>query len=70
MERAGTTEDLGTRSEDGLTRIFKLKQGIKYQDGTPVEAADYAYAIKRSFAHDLYDAGPTYQQQFFKDGDK
>jgi peptide/nickel transport system substrate-binding protein len=63
-------EDLGTKSADGLTWTFKLKQGIKYMDGTPVKAADYAYAIKRSFAHDLYDAGPTYQLQFFKDGDK
>jgi peptide/nickel transport system substrate-binding protein len=63
-------EDLGTKSADGLTWTFKLKQGIKYMDGTPVKAADYAYAIKRSFAHDLYDAGPTYQNQFFKDGDK
>jgi peptide/nickel transport system substrate-binding protein len=63
-------EDLGTRSADGLTWTFKLKKGIKYNDGTPVKAADYAYAIKRSFAHDLYDAGPTYQIQFFKDGEK
>src|SRR4051795_1104586 len=63
-------EDLGTKSANGLTWTFKLKQGIKYQDGRPVKAADYAYAIKRSFAHDLYDAGPTYQQQFFLDGDK
>jgi peptide/nickel transport system substrate-binding protein len=62
-------EDLGTPSADGLTWTFKLKQGIKYMDGTPVKAADYAYAIKRSFAHDLYDAGPTYQIQFFKDGE-
>ncbi|GAA1134333.1 ABC transporter substrate-binding protein [Kribbella jejuensis] len=63
-------EDLGTKSADGLTWTFKLKQGIKYMDGTPVKAADYAYAIKRSFAHDLYDAGPTYQMQFFLDGEK
>ena len=62
-------EDLGTKSADGLTWTFKLKQGIKYQDGSTVKAADYAYAIKRSFAHELFDAGPTYQLQFFKDGD-
>jgi peptide/nickel transport system substrate-binding protein len=61
-------EDLGTKSADGLTWTFKLKKGIKYDDGTPVKAEDYAYAIKRSFAHDLFDGGPTYQIQFFKDG--
>ncbi|WP_328522717.1 ABC transporter substrate-binding protein [Kribbella sp. NBC_00359] len=63
-------EDLGTKSEDGLTWTFKLKKGIKYMDGSPVKAEDFAYSIKRSFAHDLYDAGPAYQIQFFKDGDK
>ncbi|MDX6262189.1 MAG: peptide/nickel transport system substrate-binding protein [Kribbellaceae bacterium] len=62
-------EDLGTKSADGLTWTFKLKKGIKYDDGTPVTAADFAYAIKRSFAHDLFDGGPTYQIQFFKDGE-
>jgi peptide/nickel transport system substrate-binding protein len=63
-------EDLGTKSADGLTWTFKVKQGLKYMDGTPIDIKDYAYAIKRSFAHDLYDAGPTYQTEFFKDGDK
>ena len=63
-------EDLGKVSDDKLTWTFKLKPGIKYSDGTPVKAEDFAYAIKRSFAHDLYDAGPAYQIQFFKDGDK
>ncbi len=63
-------EDLGTVSADGLTWTFKLKQGIKYQDGSEVKAEDYAYAIKRSFAHDLFDSGPTYQIQFFKGLDK
>jgi peptide/nickel transport system substrate-binding protein len=63
-------EDLGTKSADGLTWTFKLKKGIKYNDGTEVKAADFAYSIKRSFAHTLYDAGPGYQLQFFKDGDK
>ncbi|WP_112240134.1 ABC transporter substrate-binding protein [Kribbella monticola] len=63
-------EDLGTKSADGLTWTFKLKQGIKYSDGSLVKAEDYAYSIKRSFAHELYDSGPTYQIQFFKDGEK
>ena len=62
-------EDLGTPSADGLTWTFKLKKGIKYQDGTPVKAEDLAYSVKRSFAHDVYDAGPTYQLDYFKDAD-
>jgi peptide/nickel transport system substrate-binding protein len=60
--------DLGTTSADGLTWTFKLQPNIKYADGTAVAIDDLAYAIKRSFAHDVYDAGPTYQMQYFKDG--
>ncbi|MHB1472643.1 MAG: ABC transporter substrate-binding protein [Dermatophilaceae bacterium] len=63
-------EDLGKVSADQLTWTFKLKKGIKYQDGSPVKAEDFAYSIKRSFAHDLFDAGPTYQLTYFKDHDK
>jgi peptide/nickel transport system substrate-binding protein len=60
--------DTGTVSADKLTWTFKMRQGIKYEDGTTVKVEDLAYAIKRSFAHDVYAAGPTYQLQYFKDG--
>jgi len=62
--------DLGTPSADKLTWTFKMQPNIKYEDGTPVKIEDLAYAIKRSFAHDIYVNGPTYQLQYFKDGDK
>lgn len=62
--------DLGTPSADRLSWTFKLQPGIKYEDGTEVKVEDLAYAIKRSFAHDVYVNGPTYQMQYFKDGDK
>lgn len=62
--------DLGTVSADGLTWKFKLKGSFKYEDGTPVTVDDLAYSVKRSFAHDIYENGPTYQMTYFKDGDK
>ena len=62
--------DLGTASADKLTWTFKLQPGMKYADGTDVKVEDLAYAVKRSFAHDVYVNGPTYQLQYFKDGDK
>jgi peptide/nickel transport system substrate-binding protein len=62
--------DVGTVSADKLTWTFKLQPGIKYEDGTPIKIEDMAYAIKRSFAHDVFVNGPTYQMQYFKDGDK
>jgi len=62
--------DLGTPSADGLTWTFKTKGSFKYDDGTEVKIEDFAYAVKRSFAHDVFANGPTYQMQYFKDGDK
>ncbi len=60
--------DLGKVSEDGLSWTFTLKDGLKYEDGTPVTSKDIAFAIKRSFDKDLAGNGPTYQKDFFKGG--
>ena len=62
--------DLGQVSEDGLTWTFTLKDGLKYEDGSPITAEDVAYGIKRSFAVDELPGGPTYQMDYLKDGDK
>lgn len=62
--------DLGTHNEDFTEWKFTLKDGIKFQDGNPVKAQDFAYAIKRSFAVEELPNGPVYQQTFFADGDK
>lgn len=34
-------------SEDSLTWTFKVRQDVKFHDGTPMTAADFAYAINR-----------------------
>jgi peptide/nickel transport system substrate-binding protein len=62
--------DLGTASADGLTWTFKMKGTFKYEDGSDVKIDDFAYSVKRSFAHDVFPNGPTYQLTYFKDGDK
>ena len=62
--------DLGTASADKLTWTFKMTGQYKYEDGSDVKVEDLAYAIKRSFAHDVYPNGPAYQLTYFKDGDK
>jgi peptide/nickel transport system substrate-binding protein len=61
--------DLGTHNKDMTEWSFTLKDGLKYEDGSPVKAADIAYAISRSFAIEELPDGPTYQLQFFLDGD-
>jgi len=62
--------DLGRPSSDNKAWTFTLRQGLKYEDGTPVKAADVAYAVKRSFAIAELPDGPTYNTTFFLDGDK
>lgn len=47
-------------SADKLTYTFKLKDGIKFEDGTAVTSKDVKYAIERTFAQDVLSGGPTY----------
>ena len=61
--------DLGRPNEDNTEWTFTLRDGLKYEDGTDVKAEDVAYAISRSFAIEELPDGPTYQLQFFQDGD-
>ena len=62
--------NLGVPNKDNTEWTFTLRDGLKYEDGTPVKAEDVKYAIERSFAVDELPDGPTYNQTFFLDGDK
>ena len=39
-------------SPDGKTYTLKLRPNMKYSDGTPIKASDFAYAIQRLFKAD------------------
>jgi peptide/nickel transport system substrate-binding protein len=43
----GLAEALPDISEDGLTYKLKLRDGLKYSDGSAVKASDFEHAIKR-----------------------
>ena len=45
---------------------YKIREGVKYEDGSPVTANDVAYGIARSFSGDLAE-GPHYIQQWLAD---
>ena len=50
--------DLGKASSDGLTWTYTLKDGLKYEDGSPITSADIKYGIERTFARDVYTQAP------------
>lgn len=63
-------QGLGKESADGKTWTFKIKPGMKYSNGQPVKAADFVYAIKRSFDENLGGNGPVpYLKTYLVGGD-
>ncbi|MFD5464175.1 ABC transporter substrate-binding protein [Kitasatospora sp. NPDC127059] len=61
--------DLGKSSDGGKTWTFTLKDGLKYEDGSPILAADIKYNVERSFSPDL-TGGPDYAIQYLAGGEK
>lgn len=54
--------DSWTSTPDAKSWTFKLKDGLKYEDGTPVKAADIKYNVERSFSADLSEGAPYAKQ--------
>jgi peptide/nickel transport system substrate-binding protein len=53
-------EDLGEASDGGRTWTYTLKEGLTYEDGTPITSQDIKYAVMRSIPKDVLVNGPTY----------
>src|SRR5215475_8445861 len=49
----------GKANADFTEFTYTLRDGLKYDDGTPVKSADIKYAIERGFATDVINGGPT-----------
>lgn len=53
--------DKGQVSNGGKTWTYTLRDGLKYDDGSPVTSKDVKYAVERSnYAPDVFSNGPTY----------
>ena len=57
---ADSATDTGASLNGGRTWVFTLKDGIKWQDGSPVRCEDFKYGISRSFATNVITDGPLY----------
>ncbi|HZA18282.1 MAG TPA: ABC transporter substrate-binding protein [Pseudonocardiaceae bacterium] len=53
-------ESLGRSSDDSKTWTYTLRQGVKFEDGTPVTSKDVKYAVERSLDKTTFPNGPTY----------
>ncbi|GIH59526.1 ABC transporter [Microbispora siamensis] len=53
--------DTGTTTDGGKTWKFTLKDGLKWQDGTPITSGDIKYSFERLFA-DFITEGPDYAE--------
>lgn len=57
-------ESLGTPSDNATTWTYKLRPGVKFEDGTPVTSKDVKYAVERSLDKETFPNGPTYFNDF------
>ena len=53
-------EGLGQPSADAKTWTYKIRKGVKFEDGTEITAKDVKYGIERSGDKDVFPDGPTY----------
>lgn len=60
--------DTGTHNADNTEWSFTLRDGLKWQDGKPVECGDFKYGIERSFS-DVITDGADYPKQYLVGGD-
>ncbi|MGE5829597.1 MAG: ABC transporter substrate-binding protein [Micromonosporaceae bacterium] len=57
-------ETLGVPSDNGKTWTYKLRAGVKFEDGTPITSKDVKYGVERSMDKETFPNGPTYFGDF------
>jgi len=55
--------DTGRSTDGGRTWTWTLRDGVTWEDGSPITAADVKYGLEREFVPD-YSEGPTYLQSW------
>jgi peptide/nickel transport system substrate-binding protein len=64
--------DLGQHNDDYTKWTFTIRDGIKFEDGTPVTAKNIAWGIQRCMDAATFPTGPCqyYSNVYFRGGDK
>jgi peptide/nickel transport system substrate-binding protein len=57
-------EGLGVPSDGGKTWTYKIRAGIKFEDGTVIKSSDVKYAVLRSTDKATFPNGAAYFEQF------
>lgn len=52
-------EAAGEPNEDFTQFTYHLKEGVTFEDGTPITSQDIKYAVQRIYATDVISGGPT-----------
>lgn len=60
--------DTGRPNADATEWTYTLKDGLKFEDGTPITSADIKYGVERSFAAEL-SGGAPYLRDWLVGGD-
>ncbi|NLU75304.1 ABC transporter substrate-binding protein [Streptomyces sp. HNM0575] len=60
---------LGTPSKNATVWTYKLKKGLKYEDGSSITSSDVKYGVERSFAAEL-SGGAPYLRDWLIGGEK
>jgi peptide/nickel transport system substrate-binding protein len=55
---------LGKASDGNKTWTYTLRDGLKYEDGTPITSKDIKYAVARQLDKNTFPNGPTYFNDF------
>jgi peptide/nickel transport system substrate-binding protein len=57
-------ETLGVSSDGAKTWTYKIRKGVKFEDGSVITSKDVKYAVERSLDKNSFPNGPTYFNDF------
>lgn len=60
--------DLGTPNDDYTEWKFTIREGAKWEDGTPVTAEEMKFGLERGMDRDAFPEGATYSNDYFLGG--